>query len=232
VLANILPGLREIRGPLAAGFLWLLLGWLSFHDRVASPSGAIGELVDLGGLVSDAALAVAASFVAYLIGSFSEDVFGRALTKMVRQSLEAPSSPDELHTETPFQAREFSFLVTRWEEMSERFRESELARLENESDRKRAERDLRIAILPPITALIVYLAVTDSWWWALALVIVPALAVQAWLRTSEYLFATMTLRELRRRAGVPPASVTEAAIEAKMPPEPELGPDWEPHLGP
>jgi hypothetical protein len=184
---------------------------------VASADGAIGELVDFGGRVSDVALAGAASFVAYLTGSLSEDAFGRALNKAVRSLTEDPSRPHQLATETPRQYQQWTYQMQSWEEMSERFRESEIARVENQSDRMRAERDLRIAILPPITALIVYLSATDSWWWAVGLLLVPALAVQAWLRTREYLLATMALRELRRRAGVPPASVAEAEAEEPEP---------------
>jgi hypothetical protein len=198
------------------------LGWLVFHDRVSSANGAIGELVDLGGVVSDVALAGAASFIAYLIGSLSEDAFGRVLNNAVRSLTEDPSRPRHLATETPSEFREWRYQMQSWEEMSERFRESEIARLGNQSDRMGAERDLRIAILPPLTVIIVYLSVTDSWWWALGLLLVPALAVQAWLRTREYLLATMALRELRRRAGVPPASVAERDVEAE-----ELGPPFD-----
>jgi hypothetical protein len=144
----------------------------------------------------------------------SEDAFGRALNRAVRRLSEAPGRPRQLATETPLEYEEYQYQIASWEEMSERFRESEIARLENQSDRMRAERDLRLAILPPITVLIAYLAVTDSWWWApLLVVLVPSLAVQAWLRTREYLLATMALRVLRSRAGIPPASVAEDEAE-------------------
>jgi hypothetical protein len=82
VLSQVLPGLREIRGPLAAGYLWLLFGWLVFNASLKEAGGPVGELVELGGEVSDATLAVAASFAAYLVGSLSEDGFRRLLTSV------------------------------------------------------------------------------------------------------------------------------------------------------
>ena len=63
-----------------------MLGWLILHDDVASADGEIRELVDLGGQLTDAALAAAASFAAYLIGSLSGDAFGTALNNAVQST--------------------------------------------------------------------------------------------------------------------------------------------------
>jgi hypothetical protein len=40
VLLNILPGLRGLRAPLAAGYVWLLVGWLAFRGSFATPEPA------------------------------------------------------------------------------------------------------------------------------------------------------------------------------------------------
>jgi hypothetical protein len=75
VLASILPGLREIRAPLAAGYLWLVIGWLLLHDRVetgSSASGAVDALTDLRDAIGVGGLAAAATFVAYLLGALWE----------------------------------------------------------------------------------------------------------------------------------------------------------------
>jgi hypothetical protein len=60
VLSQILPELREVRGPLASGFLWLLLGWLIFHGEVGDARGKV-KLVELGEKLNPAALTNAKS---------------------------------------------------------------------------------------------------------------------------------------------------------------------------
>jgi hypothetical protein len=34
MLLNLLPGLRDLRAPLAAGYLWLAAGWLFFAPKL------------------------------------------------------------------------------------------------------------------------------------------------------------------------------------------------------
>jgi hypothetical protein len=78
VLANLLPGVRELRAPLAAGYIWLLAGWLVAQPHVPSRSDATGPLAaiyDLGDAVSAVGLGVAVSFVAYLLGAVSEGLW-------------------------------------------------------------------------------------------------------------------------------------------------------------
>lgn len=66
MLANTLPGIREIRGPLAAGYLWLVFGWLALGGPTSSElSGPVKELVDGAGQLPDSALLAAVSFGAY-----------------------------------------------------------------------------------------------------------------------------------------------------------------------
>ena len=80
MLANVLPGIREIRAPLAAGYLWLLCGWLIFDLPSGNElDGPVREVVELAQRVPDSAVAIALSFAAYLIGSLSEDLFTRLL---------------------------------------------------------------------------------------------------------------------------------------------------------
>jgi hypothetical protein len=80
VLASILPGLREIRAPLAAGYLWLVIGWLLFHDRVetgSSASGAVDALTGFRDAIGLGGIAAAATFVAYVLGALWEPLAGR-----------------------------------------------------------------------------------------------------------------------------------------------------------
>jgi hypothetical protein len=75
VLASVVPGLREIRAPLAAGYLWLIAAWLLVADHVPHEDKATGLLArayDLEHAVSTFGLGVAVSFVAYLVGSVTE----------------------------------------------------------------------------------------------------------------------------------------------------------------
>ncbi len=80
MLANLLPGLREIRAPLAAGYLWLVVGWLLLHDRVdtgSSASGAVDALAELRDAIGVGGIAGAATFLAYLLGALWEPVSAR-----------------------------------------------------------------------------------------------------------------------------------------------------------
>jgi hypothetical protein len=66
----LIPGIREIRGPLLAGYLWMLAIWLSYGDRLPnSDSNAVfGRLWEAGEAIGPVGRAAAASVVAYLLG--------------------------------------------------------------------------------------------------------------------------------------------------------------------
>lgn len=72
MLASVLPGLREIRAPLAAGFVWLALVWVCFAAYVPNADEATGLLQRVYNLSAYAGvpstLAVV-TFVAYLVGA-------------------------------------------------------------------------------------------------------------------------------------------------------------------
>jgi len=205
MFAQLLPGIREIRAPLAAGFLWLLLCWLLVHKSISHIAGPIGELHQLGANLPTAAVGAAASFVAYLVGSLSEDLFGRGLNVLVGSLADERSF---------FRVGRRYFREDRYsEELTDSFLEAQIRRLENSADRLRSESDLRIALLPPMIALIVYMGVVDRAWWFLALVLAPVFFAQAWVRTRDYLVASRSLFELRQRVGIPPASAREAGVQ-------------------
>jgi hypothetical protein len=77
-LESILPGLRDVRAPLAAGYLWLGAIWLAVHDQVpASQEEATGiwePIFRLGDALSVLGIGIALSFGAYLLGILSQSV--------------------------------------------------------------------------------------------------------------------------------------------------------------
>jgi hypothetical protein len=79
MLASLLPGLRELRAPLAAGYLWLVTGWLLFHDRIDANADSLIGLDRLRDEFSAAATVAAVSFLAYVLGALWEAVIKGAV---------------------------------------------------------------------------------------------------------------------------------------------------------
>src|SRR6185437_6366160 len=74
MLTSLLPGIRELRAPLAAGYLWLAAVWILFAHDVPARHDADGAWADAYRFVDAASvfgLAAAISFAAYLIGTLS-----------------------------------------------------------------------------------------------------------------------------------------------------------------
>src|SRR4051794_33626713 len=75
---NLLPGLRELRAPLAAGYMWIITVWISLSDFHALPQSRPAgdawraQLWDLGGALGKTTLLGITTFAAYLLGSFLE----------------------------------------------------------------------------------------------------------------------------------------------------------------
>lgn len=79
LFGSLIPGVREVRAPLAAGYLWLICGWLMFGGSVPSAKGEgpYERLVEIGSAVGPVGLALAASVAAYLAGSLIQAGFRR-----------------------------------------------------------------------------------------------------------------------------------------------------------
>ncbi|MGN9782950.1 hypothetical protein ACTMTF_16065 [Nonomuraea sp. ZG12] len=74
MLSELLPGIREVRTPLATGYTWLLFIWLLWGRNLPEPEKATGLLKDVyvaSEALNPVAIGIAASFVAYLIGCLS-----------------------------------------------------------------------------------------------------------------------------------------------------------------
>src|SRR4051794_5917371 len=74
MVLSALPGLREVRAPLAAGYLWLLNLWLLTRADEAEPTDLSYAFIEIGELTGEISLSVAIGFAAYLLGSLTEGV--------------------------------------------------------------------------------------------------------------------------------------------------------------
>ena len=82
MLSNLLPGLRELRAPFAAGALWVLAAWMAWEPQIPSEGVATGvasSVYRLRALVPAVASGAALGFLAYLVGSLSVAVFSDAI---------------------------------------------------------------------------------------------------------------------------------------------------------
>lgn len=90
MLTSLLPGIRDLRAPLAAGYLWLITLGLTLEPHVpdqAQATGLMASIYRLADGLSAVGLGVAASFVAYLIGSLSLALGTTPLRKLAPQTL-------------------------------------------------------------------------------------------------------------------------------------------------
>lgn len=97
---NLLPGVRELRTPLASGYLWLiwlwlLLGGLGWLPTERPPGdGEIARLWGLGDALGATVVLAAVSFIAYLVGSFLEmDPDGRIARLLAPRVIIARAKP-------------------------------------------------------------------------------------------------------------------------------------------
>jgi hypothetical protein len=96
-LANLLPGLRELRAPLAAGYAALLAAFVWLGGRLPSgdqQEGVLGDLQHAAKSLGTGVSLAIVSFVAYLLGSLIADVggaffarLGRSITARGRRNL-------------------------------------------------------------------------------------------------------------------------------------------------
>jgi hypothetical protein len=73
LITNLLPGVRDLRTPLAVGYMWLIALWIWLHKHlptsVDTAKGPIRALYELGDFVGKGIVLTAATFVAYMLGT-------------------------------------------------------------------------------------------------------------------------------------------------------------------
>jgi hypothetical protein len=92
MLTSLLPGLRELRAPLASGYLWLVALGLIVEPHVPDRAEATGLMASVYRLtegLSSVGLGVAATFAAYLIGSLSLALGSTPLRKLMPSTLDS-----------------------------------------------------------------------------------------------------------------------------------------------
>lgn len=200
-LTNLLPGLRDARSALIGGYGWLFVAYL-FVGEVPDPTGTRFE--SLADAIGPLGVAIAVSFVAYLIGSFVEDLFSNVLSIRGARSLLAdlPTRPPPQRgevrmgeTDPPSESDSAHGLAEAIERLPDRVW-TEIEFLENQIDRGNSEVLMRFSLLLPLTIASIYLAIDESSWWALGLIGSAALGLQVALRTRRL------RRELRKSAVV------------------------------
>lgn len=87
LLSSLVPALREIRGPLVAGYLWLVCAWLLFEPVLPSRDShsLYQRLATLGEAIGPVGLAVVASVAAYLVGSLFQSLVRFAWVRLVKR---------------------------------------------------------------------------------------------------------------------------------------------------
>lgn len=237
MLASLLPGVRQLRAPLAAGFVWLVVLWFAVAadappaDRA---TGVLAELYRLLELAGPAGASAAAAFTAYLLGILSMAVS----TGLLRVVLRRGTRSDTLLPPPSRRGRSdlADVVLRQWElrsrvdpELRSVLRETtvvvcgtdddsadesgrrrsidirvdvpgyvdrlvadlqliplrmlgDAAEQETyaEFDRKRAEGEFRMTVTLPLAVLVVVVAVRESAWWLLALVLPVAVLLDGY----------------------------------------------------
>jgi hypothetical protein len=87
MLANLLPGIRELRAPLASGYLWLVLMWIIVSPQLPESrnesEGLVKYLYELSSVISSEGVGVVVlSFAAYVAGLIANGVTLEPLRKI------------------------------------------------------------------------------------------------------------------------------------------------------
>ncbi|HJT95625.1 MAG TPA: hypothetical protein VJ777_27400 [Mycobacterium sp.] len=250
ILASALPGFRDLRAPLAAGYMWLVFAWVLIKpDITTRPSNEVAAAVyDLASSAGPIWIGLATGVVAYLVGSVSQAVspaLSRGMSRMFRhletfggkrmQEWMLEGRSDKLSyklvkacrkvgdfgtgaqhdaiAEYELQAVEKLYanptvttdgrVINPDEEIGQkgsaarRALDAELElpatlllgkepELFSEADRLKAERELRLAVVPPLSAVSIYLACNQTPWWLFALVPVAVLLLQGHTRNLAF----------------------------------------------
>jgi hypothetical protein len=244
ILASALPGFRDLRAPLIAGYLWLVFLWIlikpDLHTRPAN--GAAGAVYDLAKDAGPIWIGLGVGVAVYLVGSVSQalspllghkalfalwprllrlianllghigdkasglrtrllgiiaepekDLFQRYEWEAQRRLTSVPGKPRAVRVNPTYD----EFLVRLSSARRGLDKELELPatvllekepdpQLFSEADRLKAERELRLAVVPPLAFIFGFLVLNQSCWWWLAQIGVVILLWQGHSRNLEF----------------------------------------------
>jgi len=167
ILANALPGFRDLRAPVVAGYTWLIFAWLLVQpDLSVRPSDDVGgALYDLGQHVGHISVAIGISVAAYFVGSLSQTLSSglrTAWTRLLQQVWYAlPSGLDDAigiaGSPEPPEAEEISQIAERTNTMlavapPEAWREVDIPDVDAVANRAYSEARAELAL--PATLLV------------------------------------------------------------------------------
>jgi hypothetical protein len=214
VLSNALPGFRDLRAPVIAGYVWLLLGWLIVRpDLSQDPSGAVeSSLFALAAEVGTVGTAVAVSVGAYLLGAISQELSQMLLERPSRRegvversrlgkqmkdlyahgtrSIESQQDKEREDIDADLAELDTQYKATATAVAGELDLPATLLVGDNQSlfaevDRLRAEGELRLSVVLPLATLIAYLFGTTNRLWVVAGIGVGLLFLQGSRRKAE-----------------------------------------------
>lgn len=241
ILASALPGFRDLRAPLTAGYLWLVFAWVAIKPDIGTrPTNDVARaLYDLGESVGPFWIGLGVSVAAYLIGSVSqalspllEGLASGIYSRFYKQFGSAVSADEiansPMHEVDPILQFQRTFTASFdalmnsdaalsyvhgslddhrenvYKELDDRVSaarrglEYELdmpatlllgnePQLFAEADRLKAEGQLRLAVIPPLTAITIELTTaTGSCWWLVGFLAIAVLAFQGSARIREF----------------------------------------------
>jgi hypothetical protein len=198
LLANLLPGIRDLRGPLTVGYMWLLNLWLLFADDVPrerpSNNDVVAKLFDLGNLVGATVVLAAVSFVAYMIGSL---LFVNPEGRLWEAFWVTVGKISPIQGLLPWRRDRTSQELSRWMDRQQEARyELNIAQLAaklrvasadlySDYDRLRSEAELRINVAPPLAVLSILLGLNLSRLYFIGVAISIVLVFQGLQRQQE-----------------------------------------------
>jgi hypothetical protein len=226
ILASALPGFRDLRAPLIAGYLWLIFLWILIKPDIhKQPTNEVtGAVYDLAKEAGPIWIGLGVGVAAYLIGSVSQAlsplIGHKALPEFAEAVWGLVPGPErhklvpipEFNLMQPYldeaerkvggayatprrkvpklewvRVMEYANAVSRRLNaeldlpatllLTERGHEPD-PQLFAEADRLKAERELRLAVVPPLCAVVIFLGWNQSSWWWFALIPVAVLLSQ------------------------------------------------------
>jgi len=120
ILSNVLPGLRELRGPLAAGYLWMAFVVVIVVDRlplVPAAGSSFDKLYVVARWVGAPVAIAVATFIAYVVGILSTALTDLILTRVSERHRRTVDEAEVLQRRTPaLSARGLKAVTTAVEE--------------------------------------------------------------------------------------------------------------------